>query len=131
VKQHDARAVLAQFFLDVARTGFAWGLTCCGDICAVHGHGHMCLPFWSDGDVARRMQRRHWPKLVVARIALSEVIGRCLPKAREDGVLVGIGVSVEAEAVVVSAEVIELGLREAEAYLRRRRRGFDGVRARG
>jgi hypothetical protein len=118
VKQHDARAVIAQFLLDVARTGFVWGLSCCGDICAIHGHGHKCLPLWSDGDVARRMQRRHWPKLVVTRIALSEVLERCLPKAREDGVPVGVGVAAEVEAVIVSAQVIELGLREAEAYLR-------------
>ena len=115
--RRDARAVLAQFLLDVARSGFAWGLSCCGDICAVHGHGHMCLPLWSDGEVARRMQRRHWPKLVVTRIALSEVLERCLPKAREDDLLVGVGVAVDAEAVAVPAQVLELGLREAERYL--------------
>ncbi len=118
MKQHDARAVIAQFMLDVARTGFAWGLSCGGDICAVHGHGHRCLPLWSDGDVARRMQRRHWPELVVKRIALSEVLERCLPQAIEDGVLVGVGIAVDAEAVAVPAQLVKLGLREAEQYLR-------------
>ena len=118
MKQHDARAVLAQFFLEVASRGWAWGLSCCGDICSVHGHGQICLPLWSDEGVARRMQRRHWPKLVVTRIALSEVLERCLPKAREDGVLVGIGVAVDENAVAVPAQLVDLGLREAEQYLR-------------
>jgi len=118
MQQTDARAVLARFFLEVAARGWAFGLSCCGDICAVHGHGQMCLPLWSDADVARRMQRRYWPKLVVTRIALSEVRGRCLPKAREDGVPIGIGVAVSEHTVAVPAQLVDLGLREAEQYLR-------------
>lgn len=118
MKQPDVRAVLAQFLLDVTRTGFAWGLSCCGDICSVHGHGQVCLPLWSDEAVARRMQRRYWPKLAVTRIALSEVRERCLPKAREDGVPVGIGVAVSEHAIAVPAQLVDLGLREAKQYLR-------------
>jgi hypothetical protein len=122
LKQQAAHAVVANFVLGVASSGFAFGLSCCGDICAVHGanQGELCLPLWSDGEVARRMQRRYWPKLVVTRIALSEILERCLPKARADGVPIGLGVAVATDAVVVPPQLVELGLREAEQFLRER-----------
>jgi hypothetical protein len=73
----------------------------------------MCLPLWSDGEVALQMQRRYWPNLVVTRISLDDVFERCLPTAREQGVLIGVGVAVDAEAVAIPAEAVEAGLRAA------------------
>jgi hypothetical protein len=118
VQSNVAHSVIAQFLLDVVRSGFAWGLSCGGDIVAVSGHGHQCLPLWSDGDVARLMQQRHWPKLTVTRIALGEIQARCLPEARKNSVPIGLGVAVDHEAVVVPVQLVEAGLREAERYLR-------------
>jgi hypothetical protein len=116
----EARDVLAQFLLDVNRTGAAYGLCCHGDICAVFGPGMRCLPLWSSQRVARAMQRLCWPNLRVTRIALDEIPDDCVPVARERGTPFGIGVATHIETVAVPAGLVERGLNLALEMKRER-----------
>jgi hypothetical protein len=117
VQQETAASVYKRFLFDLLRTRTAWGLSCHGDICSVNGADMKCLPLWSDGETARRMQKRYWPKLLVAAIPLDELLERCLPTARENGVPIGIGVAVDSDAVVVPAEQLAEHIRLAEQVL--------------
>jgi hypothetical protein len=120
MQTHEARDVLAQFFLDVARNGAAWGLSCCGALCAVFGGGELCFPLWSSENVAREMQRRHWPNLVVTRVALDTILDDCIPAARANNTPFGLGVAVHTESVTIPVKFMEEAL-NAALELRRRR----------
>lgn len=114
VQQQAAASIYKNFLYELLRSRTAWGLSCHGDICSVRGAGMMCLPLWSDGETARRMQQRYWPKLLVTAISLDEVLERCLPTAGKNGVPIGVGVAMDGEAVVVPAAQLAEHIRLAE-----------------
>lgn len=122
MKQKAAASIYQNFLYELLRSKTAWGLSCHGDICAVHGAGMMCLPLWSDGEAARRMQQRYWPNLLVTAISLDDVLERCLPQARKDGVPIGVGVAMDSEAVVIPAA-------QLAEHIRLAARLFTGTRA--
>ena len=116
MRRSDASSIYSHFVAQVASSTRAWCLTCHGDICAIHGaSGHVVLPLWSDAETARYLTAAHWPHLETSQLSLRELLWRCLPVAANAGIPAGVGVEIDAEAVVVPAVRLRHDLIEARA----------------
>jgi len=79
------------------------------------------LPLWPDAESARYFTDLHWPDLQPSRIALEELLWRCLLAAELSGIPAGVGLAPEPEAVVVPARTLRLAIIRARTNRRTHR----------
>jgi hypothetical protein len=104
--------VYSWFVSEVAASGRAWGLGCCGDLVAVHGdETPVVFPLWPDAESARACASEHWPDLQTTEIPLSRLL-RYLPELEREGIAVGLGVAPYPDALVVTARRLRRSLLE-------------------
>ena len=101
---------LAIFLHDVVRADAAFALRNRDEICVIHG-SETILPLWSSERAARRVQRRCWSELRTVGVSIAELLAQHLPRARGDGVAIGIGIEPDEGLVTIPAEWLERALR--------------------
>jgi hypothetical protein len=104
--------MLALFLNDVLRSETAWTFCNGRELCVVHTPSEVVLVLFSSYRVARHVQRRVKQDLAVTSLSLDDLLGHCLPPAREADVSIGICVIEDSDIVTVPAAWFEKALRD-------------------
>jgi hypothetical protein len=107
-----AQFTLALFLHEVLRSETAWSFCNDRELCVVHTPAEVVLVLCSSLRVARHVQRRVRHPLRITSLSVDELLGCCLPTAREAALSIGVCVLEDEDIVTVPAAWIEKALRE-------------------